>query len=112
MSQNFNLHSFQRGVACTATTAKVTNSDTVFTVLAANDARAGFILENDSGGAAVKIKFGSGAAADDYSFVLAAGTRFVADGAIYMGVITGIAASVSGALRVVELTPTKIDIGF
>ena len=113
MTQNFNLHTFTRGLPCTATVAKVANSDSVFTVLAASDARAGFIIENDSGGAAVKVKLGSGAAADDYSFLLAAGARYECPpGAVYVGIITAIAASVSGALRVTQLTPTRIDIGF
>lgn len=113
MSQNFNLHSFTRGVACAATTTKVDNAASAFTVLAASDARAGFIIENDAGGAAVKIKLGSGAAADDYSFALAAGTRYeCVGGAVYVGVITAIAASASGALRVTSLSATKIDIGF
>jgi hypothetical protein len=108
----FNLSSMTRGVACTASSAKVVNDSSVFTVLAANDNRAGFIIENDSGGAAVKIKFGSAAAADDYTFLLAAGARYECPaGAVYVGVITGIAASVSGALRVTELTATGISIG-
>lgn len=113
MSQNFNLHTFTRGVACAATTSKVANSASAFTVLAANDARAGFILENDAGGASVKVKLGAAVAADDYSFTLAAGARYECPGTgVHVGIITAIAASASGALRVTELAPTKIDIGF
>lgn len=112
MAENFNLHSFSRGVACTATVTKVPNAATSFTVLAANGARAGVIIENDSGGAAVKVKLGAAADTDDYSFLLAAGARSPEIAAVYVGVITAIAASASGALRVTELSPTKIDIGY
>lgn len=110
---NFNLHSFTRGIPCTAAVTKVSNAASSFTVLAASDARCGFIIENDSGGAAVKVKLGADAAADDYSFLLAAGARYECPpDAVYVGIITAIAASASGALRVTQLTPTRIDIGF
>lgn len=90
--------------AYNTTTTKVSASDTVVQLLpASNGSRLYGSIYNDVGSADLKVKLGSGAAADDYGLVLAAGAFFeVPDG--YQGIVTGIWASATGAARVMDVS--------
>lgn len=84
--------------------APVSQSDTVVTLLASNDDRAGFVIENDSEGwnADLLVKFGSGASLTDYTRRIQGGQCWDRLGG-YTGIITGIWTSAgSGKARVTE----------
>lgn len=95
----------------TATLTNVVESMATKTVLAANTARRGWIIVNDSD-AALNLKFGAGASATSYTLrVLPRGKASHADigGDVYSGVIAGIWDSAPGtanhdSARVTEVT--------
>ena len=85
-----------------ATTSNVTVSGTVATLLAANTARVGFVLWNESG-QTVFVKFGSGATTSSYTRQIANGGVYEARD-LYRGQVTAITSTGSGAVRVTEIT--------
>lgn len=90
--------------AGTATLANVASSASSVTLLAANAARQGAVIMNDST-AILYIKFGATASATSFTYKLNGGETWESPPApIYTGIITGIWASANGAARVTELT--------
>lgn len=91
-------------VADTATLSNVASSATSVTVLAANSARRGAIIYNDSS-AVLYLKFGSGAAStSSYTVQIAAGGYYEFPSPVYTGACTGIWAAANGNARVTEVT--------
>jgi hypothetical protein len=86
----------------TAALSNVSASATVVTVLAANPARVGFALYNDSG-SYVYVKFGSSASSSSFTLKMAPNSVWHVPQASYSGVITGIWESATGTMRVTEL---------
>lgn len=91
--------------SASATVTSVDDSNVVQTLLAANAARSGFILQNDSDQIAY-VKLGAAATVTDYSVQLGPGDSFVLPpGPVYQGVVTGIwAANSTGAMKITEFT--------
>jgi len=91
--------------AATAALSNVNASATSVTVLAANSARLGFALYNDSS-SAVDVKCGSAASATSFVKRLLANEYFATKdlGVNYTGIITAIWDSATGAMRVTEFT--------
>jgi hypothetical protein len=90
--------------ARTATVAAVSQSGSSGTLLAANDDRAGFVIENDSESlsATLFVKFGAGASLTDYTRKILPGQSWERLGG-YTGIITGIWDSGgTGKARVTE----------
>jgi hypothetical protein len=89
---------------CTgATLANVSSSAVNVTVAAANDARVGMVLVNDST-QILFLKFGATASATSYTYQIPAGETWEMMKPIYAGQIDGIWASANGNARVTELT--------
>lgn len=88
--------------AATATLSNVSGSASSVTVLAANAARLGATVVNDSG-AICYVKFGSTASATSFTYKLAAGDTLEVPFA-YTGILTGIWTSATGSARVTEFT--------
>lgn len=91
-----------RQIASTATLSNVSGSASSVTVLAANSARVGGSIYNDSS-AIVYLKFGATASTTSFTVKLAADTYYEIPGG-YTGIIDGIWASATGSARVTELT--------
>lgn len=89
--------------AGTATLTNVASSATSVALLAANTARKGLIVENDSTAIAF-LKFGATASATSFSVRLPANTRWEMSAPVYTGQIDAIWASANGAARVTQLT--------
>lgn len=93
----------------TATLANVASSGTAVTLIALNTARLGASVANDST-AILYIKYGSGASATSYNYVLAGTGGGVAPiwempaNPRYTGIITGLWVTANGNARVNELT--------
>lgn len=91
----------------TGTSANVASSATSVTLLAANAARKGATIYNDST-SVLRVKLGATASATSFSVVLAALTSGIGGyyevPASYTGIIDGIWDSANGAARVTELT--------
>jgi hypothetical protein len=90
------------GGAATATLSNVASSATSVTVLAANTARRGAIIHNDST-QILYLKFGSTASTTSFT------RKMVSDSSYeipfgYTGILTGIWASANGFARVTEIT--------
>lgn len=91
-------------VATTATLSNVGDSATNVTIDAANSARKGLILVNDST-ASVYVKYGATASATSYTVFLGPGAYWEMPKPIYTGIIDGIWTSDAGGnMRVTELT--------
>lgn len=87
----------------TATLANVASSITSVTLLAANANRLGAVIVNDST-SVLYVKYGSAAAATDFTYLVAAGaTLELLRGVIYTGIITGIWVTANGFARVTQL---------
>lgn len=92
----------------TATLANVSSSASSVTLIAANAARRGWIIANDST-QILYVKFGTTASATSYTYMIPAATAtqvFVLEaayGTSYQGDITGIWASANGSARTTEL---------
>ena len=84
----------------TLTSVSLTTSSQVF--LAANSARKGFIIYNDSSNM-VFLAFAATASTTAFSTKIQAGGAFDSD-IDYTGVVSGIASSASGAVRITEFT--------
>lgn len=84
-----------------ATVAQVASSITSVTLLAANTARRGFVLFNDST-AILSIKFGATASATSKTVNLGAGQTYEAGPNTYTGRVDGIWAAVNGNAYVTE----------
>lgn len=99
--------SLDQYVISAATPANVSASATAVTLLAANTARkAGSSIVNDST-AILYIKLGSSASATDFWKAIDGKTTIPGDLDLppgYLGIVTGIWASATGAARVVEMT--------
>lgn len=94
--------------AATATLANVSGSASSVTLQAANTARKGLVVVNDST-AILYVKFGSTASTTSFTYYLAgtvsgAPSMLELPGVVYTGIVTGIWASATGAARVTELT--------
>lgn len=90
--------------SATATLANVSGSASSVTLLAANTARKGCVIMNDST-AILYVKFGATASATSFTYKLSGGETLELLGpVVYTGIITGIWASATGAARVTELT--------
>lgn len=99
--------SLDQYVITTATGSSVNASATAVTLLAANTTRkAGSSIVNDST-AILYIKLGSSASATDYWKAIDGKTTIPGDVDLppgYLGIVTGIWASATGAARIVEMT--------
>lgn len=90
--------------ADTATLSQPANSASSFTVLAANPSRRGAMIFNDAA-TNVYIAMAATASTTAYTYQLQAGVGYYELPApVYKGLITGIASSATGNLRVTELT--------
>lgn len=91
--------------AATSTHANVNTSTTSATLLAANTARLGFSIVNESL-VVLYVKFGATASATSYKYALLPGQSLDSTGmlGLYTGVIDGILASSTGVARVAEET--------
>ena len=88
----------------TATLSNVASSATSVTVLAANAARLGAVIFNDST-AVLRLKFGATASATSFTQKLNPGDTYTIDSLqLYKGVLDGIWESANGFARVTELT--------
>ena len=88
----------------TGTITSATNATSSFTALAANAARKGFIIFNDSS-ATVSIAFAATASLTAFTLRLTANSSYFSTQLpIYRGIITAISSAATGNLRVTELT--------
>lgn len=87
----------------TATLANVTAATSSVTLLAANTARAGAKIFNDST-SALRLKYGSTASATSFVELVPPGGMWIWDDDGYTGIITGIWDAANGAARTLELT--------
>jgi hypothetical protein len=88
----------------TATLANVAGATASTTLQAANTARLGLQIVNDST-AVLYVKFGAAAASTSYTVQLQAGESWVMPPAYrYTGIVTGIWDSATGNARVTEMT--------
>ena len=84
--------------------SRIAASVTAVTLAAANSIRVGLILYNDST-SDLYVKFGASASITDFTYFLpAGGTMEALAGVSYIGEITGIWISATGAVQVTELT--------
>lgn len=88
--------------AATGTLSSVASSATSVTLLAANTARRGATVYNDST-AVLYLKLGATASATSFTVQLGAGDYYEVPGR-YAGIIDGIWASANGNARITELT--------
>lgn len=86
----------------TSTTSNVASSITSVTLLAANAARRGAMIHNDSA-SVLYAKLGSAASATSFTVKLLAGDFYELPIVCYSGIITGIWVSADGAARVTEI---------
>lgn len=86
-----------------AALSNVASSATSVTLLAANAARRGAVIYNDST-AVLYVKFGATASATSFTYYVAPGQHLEFPNVTYTGVIDGIWASANGSARVTELT--------
>lgn len=92
----------QAVTAGTGTTTRVATSTTVAPLRAANAARKGLTIYNEST-AILYVKLGSGATSTDYTYALpASGYYEIPYG--YTGIVTGVLASGTGNAQVTEFT--------
>lgn len=91
--------------AATATLANVADAATVQTLAAANSARMGLIIFNDST-SDLYLKYGSAASLTSFTYKVFAGSTWEMPIApCFTGIVTGIwSADASGSARVTELT--------
>ena len=90
--------------AATGTLSNVAASVTSVTVLAANTARLGAVIVNDSASIGY-LKFGSAASSTSFTYLLDPNSTLELPGnVIYTGIITGIWVTAVGTARVTELT--------
>lgn len=85
-----------------ATLANIAASATNVTLFAANSARRGALLYNDSG-ATLFVKFGATASATDFTLRVEANGYFELPQPCYTGIIDGLWQSATGTARVTEL---------
>jgi hypothetical protein len=88
--------------AATASLTSVASSATTVQLLAANTARRGVIIYNEST-AVLFVKFGTTASNTSYTLQLAANTSWTMADPIYTGRIDGIWAAANGNARITEL---------
>jgi hypothetical protein len=91
-----------QGQVSTATLANVSSSASSTTLAAANTARRGLVIVNDST-AVLYVKFGATASATSFTYQLGPGDTLEMEQPVYTGVVDGIWASANGAARVTEL---------
>jgi len=87
----------------TGTLANVSASASNQTLLAANAARKGAMIYNDSS-ATLYVKFGTTASATSYTVLMPANSYYELPYPVYTGIIDGIWSSATGSARVTELT--------
>ena len=93
---------FVAAKASTPTTASVSASASVQTLLASNSNRYGATVYNDSS-ATLYLKLGSGASTSSFTLLMAANSYYEVP-FHYSGIITGLWSSATGAARITELT--------
>lgn len=96
-----NLEGATTVVSGTATLANVASSATNVTLLAANTARLGATIFNDST-QVLYVKFGATASATSYTVQIAAGGYYEVPQPVFTGKLDGIWASANGNARVTE----------
>lgn len=90
------------GGSAAATVTQVTSSATSVTLKAANTARKGLVITNDST-SLLLVKFGATASATSYTLPLPAGqTTYIAEANVYPGVVDGIWTTANGFAYVTE----------
>jgi hypothetical protein len=90
--------------AASSTLATAANSASTFVVLAANAARKGFMIFNDSS-VTVTYAFAATASAAAFTFRLTAGASYIYNlPVIYTGIVSAISPSATGNQRTTELT--------
>lgn len=89
--------------ASNATVTRVATSTVTAAILAANGARKGFIINNESA-VDCYLKFGATASATSYTIKLTTGQIYESGLLVYTGVIHAILASSTGNAQVTELT--------
>lgn len=92
-----------QAAASSAALANVASSATNVTIRAANTARRGLIVFNDST-EVLFIKFGATASSSSFTYKILAGGTYEMSQPIYNGIVDGIWASANGNARVTELT--------
>lgn len=86
-----------------ATLANVNGSASSVTLLAANDNRYGAVIVNDSA-ATLYLKYGSTASSTSFTYKVDPGATWeMPRTMLYVGIITGIWSSATGAARTTEL---------
>lgn len=96
-----NLEGATTVVSGTATLANVASSATNVTLLAANTARLGATITNDST-QVLYVKFGATASATSYTVQIAAGGYYEVPQPVFTGKLDGLWASANGNARVTE----------
>lgn len=89
--------------AAAATLTNVASSASNVTLKAANTARRGLLVVNDSA-AILYLKFGATATTSSFTAKIAAGASWEMPKPTYQGIVDGIWASADGAARITELT--------
>ena len=103
LGSNGGLKVEANGAKNTATVARVAASATAVTLLAANANRRRVIIYNDSA-VNLYIKLGSAASATDFTYLLGAGDTYESPTDwVYIGAVTGVWASATGAAQVTEI---------
>lgn len=86
-------------VATTATLVNVSSSASNVTLRAANDARIGMLVVNDST-ATLYLKYGATASTSSYTVKMEPGSYWEMPQPIYTGIVDGIWSSANGAARI------------
>jgi len=95
--------SVKQAVSATSTLANVASSATNVTLRAANTARLGLLMYNDSTSSCY-LKYGATASATSFTVFLGPGAYWEMPMPIYTGIVDGIWVSANGNMRVTELT--------
>lgn len=88
--------------ASTAATSNVAASVTTVTVLAANAARLGAMVFNDSAAASLYLKMGASASTTSFTVLIAAGGYYELPQPVYTGNLTAVWSAANGTARVTE----------
>lgn len=90
------------GSVATATLSNVAGSASNVTLVAANTARKGLIIFNDST-ATLYVKFGATASTSSFTVLLRPNGLYEMTGVIYQGIVDGIFSAANGNARITEL---------
>lgn len=98
------VESVDRTATGGASLANVTNAVASSTLCAANTARRGLLVVNDSASATLYLKYGATASATSFSVSIPPGGNWSMPAPIYTGIVDCIASAAVGTARVTELT--------